>query len=608
MLQYGLLQAADESVETLREHIYSIKPSKEIIKLKAAYKSLKDGKHEQARNLASLLQAVESGVSDFANLIVAETYIQGPGKNPALAGKAIPLLLKIEEDTPHSPLIKTLPKELAKAELVLAENYVRAKQPLRAIEFFERAFHRLLGNVGLSQIRPGHLKNYAQLCLKARHNEICAAWLRKFAGLYPRNSGESTAILESNPGILDSVVPAYRWEKITQSYKTQDLDVTAFESAFRLYKNEKYGDAVDALRKFLDEFPRSAYRFRARYWLAQALMHDDDAETATRLHLKLQLDSPLTYYGLMSSIAATFDISKNMAAEIPMASMRDPLLNPAELTRIKRAEEFLSVGLKELASIELRDLIQKNGVSSQFLVYLGMLNNEAGNHSEVFSIFSELLQRGHAGMVSSYALRMIFPLEHLDLIQKYSQEHQIDPVLILSLVKQESGFDDKALSPAGAAGLLQLMPATASDVDSKIERADLTTVETSLKLGVKYLKNQLQRFNGNIVLALAAYNAGPMNAEKWSREISSKRGVIEFIDSIPYRETREYVAAIMRNYYWYSRRLGLEPPKLTDFFWNGGLVASVKPETSRKPAGVKVRKYKKPPHKKKHSAQAVGHK
>lgn len=196
-----------------------------------------------------------------------------------------------------------------------------------------------------------------------------------------------------------------------------------------------------------------------------------------------------------------------------------------------------------------------------------MLNDEAGNYSTSFSILSELIQRGYQGVYTTYGLRLIFPTGYEEMIRKYATQEGIDPIVILSLIKQESAFDTTVTSWAGAMGLMQLMPATASQTDSEVEPSDLSSPEINIRVGIKYFHQLLNRFNGNIVFALASYNAGPNAVDRWIRENSPSRGILEFIEMIPYRETRDYVSSIIRNYFWYSKKLGNDPPKNLDIFW-----------------------------------------
>jgi hypothetical protein len=251
-----------------------------------------------------------------------------------------------------------------------------------------------------------------------------------------------------------------------------------------------------------------------------------------------------------------------------LATDTDPWLQAGEALHLKRAKAFIAEQAYDLAALELKDLKARDGLTSPFLVYLAMLNYAAGNHRNGFQVLQDLIQRGYPGIFSTFGLQMIFPTPFLNEIKKNAVELGVDPILILSLIKQESAFDEDANSSTGASGLMQLMPATASETEPTISSAELLEADANIRVGTKYLKKLLGRFNGNIALALASYNAGPHAVDRWLKDTPQKKGMLVFIEAIPYKETREYVAAIIRNYFWYSRQLSGISRKDLNYFWN----------------------------------------
>lgn len=557
-------------VDLLQEELKGLKAPKIVREVKKSFELLKQEKFKQA---LSTLGPVKNDklygdygywIGAASNLGLSRASIAKRQYAQAMqqAKSAISETLQIEAGFPYSPFIRGIPRDIAKAELLMGDAQWGLKKWALAQEYFERAFQRLQGQSALLQVQIGHLSHYSESC-KKKEGPSCIAWLQRFSAALPKKSMEMRAILTHFPTIPEKQRLNRPGPRATISYKSPDLDQMAYDTAIRFYFNEKYGDAIKSFEQFLDEYPRSALRFRARYWLAQSFVRKKDPEKGIKVYDTLLNETPLTYYGLLASREAHRSMDGQIQLNAPLAAETDPALTPQDQLRLSRARSFLSERAYALAAVELREIKSQDSLSNPFLLYVAMLNYQARNYRNCFGIIGELIQRGYEGIFSAYGLQMIFPEQNLQLIRNQAKKNNLDPLLVISLIKQESAFDEDVLSSAGATGLMQLMPATATDVDSEVSLSDLRQPENNIRIGTQYLKKLMTRFNGNLVLALASYNAGPYAVDRWIKDFPAEKSMFEFIESIPYKETREYVAAIIRNYYWYSKRIG-GPAKAVD--------------------------------------------
>lgn len=159
-------------------------------------------------------------------------------------------------------------------------------------------------------------------------------------------------------------------------------------------------------------------------------------------------------------------------------------------------------------------------------------------------------------------LNLIRPVFHSDIINRYADQYDFDPLLITAIIKVESNFFHRAHSNRGAVGLMQLMPATAQELAVELGyplgRLDLEDPEVNIQLGTYYLSKLRIEFGGNTILAIAAYNAGMGKVKSWYVQNP-------LIDSetaeIPYKETRNYVENVTRTWQWLKKIRALTGPE-----------------------------------------------
>ena len=159
-----------------------------------------------------------------------------------------------------------------------------------------------------------------------------------------------------------------------------------------------------------------------------------------------------------------------------------------------------------------------------------------------------------------YILKLCYPIKYMENIINANQQDKtnIDPYLILSIIKTESGFNEKAVSGKNAKGLMQIKDETAKDVAKDNQNTtsfnyDLHDVDTNIKLGILYFDSLIKKYNGNYYLAICAYNAGMGNVDKWLNENIVSNNLSNAKDNnIPFKETKKYLVKVVKTYKMYK--------------------------------------------------------
>lgn len=167
--------------------------------------------------------------------------------------------------------------------------------------------------------------------------------------------------------------------------------------------------------------------------------------------------------------------------------------------------------------------------------------------------------------IENKILMHLYPKKYEEYVYKYSEELNIDPLLTLAIIKTESNFEEDTVSRSGAIGLMQLMDNTAKEQANKLNieyaKEMLKNPEYNIKIGLSYFDNLLDQFNGNYILAFAAYNAGMGNVKTWISEGTIKNDGSDY-ENIPFPETNMYVRKIVRNYKIYQKLYEHEKNKM----------------------------------------------
>lgn len=214
----------------------------------------------------------------------------------------------------------------------------------------------------------------------------------------------------------------------------------------------------------------------------------------------------------------------------------------------ERVDLLIRLGLNNEAVSELMHLAKKNPDSDR-LIYVSSQLKNLGNYKMSVNLITKV-------QYSEDLHDLFYPMAFQQEVEDASRRNGIDPLLILSVMREESRFDSNARSIAGALGLMQLMPSTAHRYDKHVKitlknAGQLYDAKTNILIGSYYLKHLIKTFN-SIPLAIAAYNAGEEAVREWQKK-GTYTMVDEFIEDIPYDETRNYVKRVLTTYFEYMR-------------------------------------------------------
>jgi tetratricopeptide (TPR) repeat protein len=482
-----------------------------------------------------------------------------------LAGRALENLDQLQNLHPKSVFMKQVSERKADWELRLGLN---EKDKAKKVNFFERSFSRKFLGIPFTTLHITATRDYASLC-DFDPLSACTAWLRRLQAVYQKAPQDYSSVK-----LAFERLPPFRPEKqrdnnlVSVAYRAPDLDATALEEGIKAIKAKSFDDAIGIFTNALKAYPRSTYKKNFLFWSSEAHFLLGKEEVAKQLRQKIITDSPLSWFAVFTFHEEKAALENLYAADASRFKWkpRCDQLNYFELTHLDLAEKLLTEGLMENAALEIKELHVRDYWPSEFINYFMALCAMLKVFPEVWAGVAELLLRDPKLVQTPEIFGFVFPFEFWDQVKVACQANLVDPVLFLSLIKQESGFDARVVSSAGAVGLSQLMPTTAFEVDGSVGTMDLFQPEKNLLIGSRYLSKMLDKYGGNIALSLAAYNAGPQAVDRWVKE-GRAADLLSFLEAIPYRETREYVATILRNYLWYSHYLQQDVKEGASFFW-----------------------------------------
>jgi soluble lytic murein transglycosylase len=342
-----------------------------------------------------------------------------------------------------------------------------------------------------------------------------------------------------------------------------------WKSAWLLWRQ---GQGEEARREFEQQimlFPDGAETPAALYWRGRAAEEDKEPGRARAYYEKLNQRYRSYYYGQLarqrlSTLAPSSAVAEPALANLHVAE--SPALQtlegpPAESLRVQKASLLANGALLDLALRELHAAALEEGGNWE-VAEMARLCQDAGHYDRALDVVKHEVPRYFASDLFNLPppyWQALFPRPYWIDLKTYAAQNALDPYLVAALVRQESAFNPSAISHANAIGLMQLLPGVGRLVARglKIRHFSpemLTVPATNLRLGARYFKDMVAQF-GAVEYALAAYNAGSTRVIDWQGS-AKYRDIPEFVESIPFTETREYVQAIQRNANVYRQLYG----------------------------------------------------
>jgi peptidoglycan lytic transglycosylase len=330
-----------------------------------------------------------------------------------------------------------------------------------------------------------------------------------------------------------------------------------WKTAWLTYRMGKRDEAKRLFEEQLSMYPSSSEVPNAIYWRGRMAEEEGDKKLARAYYQKLAENYRYYYYA---------NLARERLPKVGDETVDPPVLDslprppappqdwqtPADNVRAQKAQLLANAALYDFAVAEMQ--AASPGSPPWEAKSVAEIYNEQGSYIHAI----ETLKRAVPGYFTAEIPQIprpvwesLFPRPFWEELKRDSAANRLDPHLVASLIRQESEFNPSAISPANAMGLMQLLPTIGKGMAKEMKirhfsSDELLVADTNLRLGTRYFRQIVDHYDGQVEYALAAYNAGENRVNDW-RKNGNFADVEEFVESIPFTETREYVQAIMRN-------------------------------------------------------------
>lgn len=400
----------------------------------------------------------------------------------------------------------------------------------------------------------------------ARNPKDALAYLDQVIANFPPQA--STAVVEKAKiyqGLNDQKSAQQAWELLLTKYSSSNQAAEyRWNKAKNQAKAKDYAGAWQWAQPIVTENPRSILAPRAGFWVGKWATRLGKQQEAKAAYEYVLSQFPHSYYAWRSAVQLGLDVGNfdNVRQLQPEVIPPQRPIPPAGSQTFK---ELYLLGQDRDAwmqwETEFVNKVQPS-VAEQFTE--GLMRLVRGENLSAIKLISSLEDRETPEEQAEYQAlsqqisywQARYPFPYGQEIKKWSAERKLNPLLVTALIRQESMFEPKIKSIAGATGLMQVMPSTGEWIAPKIKlnskTINLEDPNQNINLGTWYLDYTHGEYNNNSMLAIASYNAGPGNVAKWLRTIG-KTDTDDFVEDIPFNETKNYVRQVFGNYWNYAR-------------------------------------------------------
>jgi soluble lytic murein transglycosylase len=339
---------------------------------------------------------------------------------------------------------------------------------------------------------------------------------------------------------------------------SKNASAAHWKAGWLSYRQGLYADAARLFDEQIKLYPTAPETVGALYWRGRLYEAQDHAPARAAANYRAIVRVYQHYFYAQMSRARLVALGDMQPAPVPQLDILQPVTPPvlvdsfpAESPQLAGARLLANAGLNEYIA---REIAADPDSSSWSALAEAQIYSSYGETFRAMRAMKRALPTAASAPIKAVPLaywRILFPEPWWDIIKAESAKNNLDPYLVASLIRQESEFNPSVVSYANAWGLMQLLPPVGKALAkeegmSHFQTFQLLDPETNIRLGTRYLRQRIERFGGVPEYALAAYNAGDSRVVDWEAA-GPYQGMDEFVESIPFTQTREYVEAILRN-------------------------------------------------------------